>query len=113
VVIADVDATIPPPPHPPYYILPHISCSSVPLSPSFGLTFSRTVLYITYSGLSKERRPLPSFYSVATPFSALCLPALIRLNLLLVGLAPFGLCVFHSTFHDNPDIPLYTFPWAM
>jgi len=69
---------------PPYYTLPHIFCLSAPWFLSFSLIFFRTVLYNIFFGLSKERRLSPSFYYIAIPFFALCLPALIHLSLPLV-----------------------------
>jgi len=93
-------------------IPPPIFCSIAPFYLSFGLGFLRTTRFVTYFGLSKEQRLWPSFSYVAILFSAPCLPALIHLSLSLVGLVPFGLCVYRLPYHDIPDILLFTYSCA-
>jgi len=96
VVVDSEDGTVIRRPPPLFSILHPISCLIVPLFLSSGPAFLRTVRYITYSGLLKEQHLWPSFSYVATPFFALCLPALICLNLLYSGWpCTFGLCVHH------------------
>jgi len=107
-------------------LLPSPSCIllhtlSIPVLPTYAclslssiLAFSWTVLYAIYSGLLKVQPPSPPSSFIATPFSTLCLPALICHSFIITGRPPrlwTSRLMFYFFHPDLPDILLST-PWA-